>query len=155
MTARYAARTTVAPDRSRLEIERDLARFGATAFGYMRQGQVEAVLFEIGGRRVRLTLTLPDPHGREFTRTDTGQQRAATAARTAHEQAVKARWRALVLVVKAKLAAIEAGISDVETEFLANIMLPSGATVGQWVQPQLDEVYGSGGMPALLPGSQP
>jgi hypothetical protein len=155
VTARYAARTSVAPEKSRLEIERDLARFGATAFGYMREGQVEAILFQIGGRRVRLTLTQPDPNAREFTRTDTGRTRTTTAQQEAHEQAVRARWRALALVVKAKLAAIEAGISSVEAEFLSNVMLPDGSTVGEWVRPQLDTVYQANRMPQLLPGSQP
>jgi hypothetical protein len=66
---------------------------------------------------------------------------------------VRQRWRALALVIKAKLEAVEAGISSVEDEFLSFIMLPNGSTVGEWVQPQIERVYESGSMPALLPGS--
>ena len=65
---------------------------------------------------------------------------------------MRQRWRALALVIKAKLEAVEADITTLEAEFLAHIALPSGATVGEWVGPQLDAVYGSGEMPALLPG---
>lgn len=47
---------------------------------------------------------------------------------------------------------MEAGITTLETEFLANIVLSNGATVGQIMSPQLDEHYQTGKMPALLPG---
>ena len=66
------------------------------------------------------------------------------------EQAQRQRWRALLLVIKAKLEAIEAGIATFEDEFLAYTMLPSGETVGEWVSPQLDKVYEKGVMPATL-----
>jgi hypothetical protein len=81
-----------------------------------------------------------------------GRLTAASAAETAYEQAVRQRWRALVLIVKAKLEAIEAGIGTIETEFLSSVMLPNGSTVGEWVAPQLIAVYGRGEMPALMPG---
>jgi hypothetical protein len=95
---------------------------------------------------------LPDPSAEEFTLTPTGRERSASAAEDAYEQAVRQRWRALALVIKAKLEAVEAGISTVEDEFLAHVALPAGGTVGEWMRPRLDEVYASGRMPALLPG---
>ncbi len=61
------------------------------------------------------------------------------------------RWRAFNLVVKAKLEAIESGISTLEDEFMAFIQLPSGETVGQWMQPQIEAAYRTGTMPPLLP----
>ena len=57
------------------------------------------------------------------------------------------------MVIKAKLVAVEAGISTIEREFLADVVLPDGHTVGQWVAPQLDKIYERGEMPALLPGA--
>jgi hypothetical protein len=63
------------------------------------------------------------------------------------------RWRALALVIKAKLEAVAAGITTVEQEFLAHIVLPDGhTTVGTWMAPQLAAAYDAGTMPALLPG---
>jgi hypothetical protein len=67
------------------------------------------------------------------------------------EQACRQRWRALNLVVKAKLEAVESGIATFEDEFLAYTMLPGGATVGQWLTPQLDEVYRRGDLSSVLP----
>lgn len=150
---KYAAGTDVSSDRSRSEIERTLRRYGASAFAYGWEGPTAQVAFKLAGRQVRFRLPLPDPESREFTVTPTGRARSASAAEDAYEQAVRQRWRALALVIKAKLEAVDAGISTVEDEFMAHIALPDGRTVGDWLGPQLDVVYGRGQMPALLPGA--
>lgn len=150
--ARYAAGTEVGSDRSRSEIERTLKRYGATAFAYAWEGQMATIAFKLADRQVRFRLPLPDPQAREFTLTPTGKERSATVAEEAYEQAVRQRWRALALVIKAKLEAVEAGISTVEQEFLNAVLLPDGRTVGEWIGPQLGAVYARGEMPALMPG---
>jgi hypothetical protein len=150
---RYAESTQVSSDRSRSEIERTLRRYGASAFAYgWQEGQAQ-VMFEMASRRIIFRLPMPDPASREFTLTPTGRERSPSAAEEAYEQAVRQRWRALALVIKAKLEAVEAGISTVEDEFLSHIALPGGQTVGQWLGPQLDAVYARQELPALLPGS--
>jgi hypothetical protein len=152
----YASGTDVPSDRSRAEIERTLKRYGAKAFAYAWEDDEEMVatiMFKLSDRQIRFRLTMPSPKDRQFTVTPTGKARAAAAAEAAYEQAVRQRWRALALVIKAKLEAVEAGISTVEDEFLHAIMLPNGSTVGEWAAPQLREVYGRGTMPALMPGS--
>lgn len=152
----YAAGTDVPSDRSRAEIERTLKRYGAKAFAYAwedDESTTATIAFKLDGRHIRFRLPLPSPRDPEFTRTPTGKTRADSARETAYEQSVRQRWRALALVVKAKLEAVEAGISTVEREFLDSVVLPDGSTVGEWAAPQLREVYGRGTMPALMPGS--
>jgi hypothetical protein len=151
--ARYAANTEVPSDRSRAEIERTLRRYGASAFAYGWEGNRAQIGFKLADRQIKFTLPLPDPEAGEFTLTPTGRERSEKAAEDAYEQAVRQRWRALALVIKAKLEAVEAGISTVEREFLDAIMLPDGRTVGDWLGPQLGAVYARETMPALLPGS--
>lgn len=56
-------------------------------------------------------------------------------------------------MIKAKLEAVDAGISTVEEEFLAHVMTPDGSTVHEWLAPQLEHAYASGQMPALMPGA--
>jgi len=146
----YAAGTDVASDKSRAEIERTLKRYGATAFAYAWEGEEARIAFKMDGRQVRLSLPLPGL--RAYATTPTGKARSPAATEAAYEQAVRQRWRALALIVKAKLEAIEAGIGTVETEFLASVMLADGSTVGEWAAPQLAAVYGRGEMPALMPG---
>lgn len=154
--ARYAADTQVSSDRSRAEIERTLRRYGASAFAYGWEGAVASIMFHLDDRRVKFRLPLPDPDDDEFRLTPSGKyERTPKQAEQVYEQAVRQRWRALALVIKAKLEAVEAGISTVEDEFLSHVVLPTGQTVGEWVKPQLSAAYERQTMPALLPGSTP
>ncbi|WP_255596185.1 hypothetical protein [Cellulomonas sp. C5510] len=145
----YASSTDVSSDRSRSEIERTLVRYGATSFSYGWEAARAAIQFVKDGKRIRFTLPLPDRNDREFTHHSRGV-RTATAAEAAYEQAVRQRWRALALVVKAKLEAVDAGITSFEEEFLAHLVLPSGASVFESVAPAIEQAYSTGDTRPLL-----
>lgn len=147
--SRYAEGTSVSVENSRMEIERTLRRYKADAFAYGSEGRRATIMFRMSDRHIRFILTLPDPADREFTQHSRGA-RTLEAAEKAWEQACRQKWRALALVIKAKLEAVSAGITTVEDEFLAHTILPDGSTVGQWVKPQLDEAYRIGAMPTSL-----
>lgn len=151
---RYAASTAISSEHRRAEIERTLRRYGADGFAYATQGRRAAVEFLLDRRRIRFTLDLPNPGDARFTQTPTGRDRSPAAAEKEYEQAVRQRWAALALVIKAKLEAIEAGISTVNAEFLAAIVLPDGSTVAERTIPQLDAAYAGGPLPALMPGGE-
>jgi hypothetical protein len=151
--ARYAARTPVSAAASREEIQRTLSRYGATEFGYAQAHHQAAILFVIQGWYVRIVVPMPARDEHRFTRTPTGLTRSPQAQQREYDQAVRQRWRALVLVIKAKLEAVEAGITTIEEEFLPHIVLPDNRTIGQWMTPQLKRVYAEHEMPALLPGT--
>lgn len=153
MASRYAEKTEVNADRTRADIERVLKRYEASAFAYGWQNGAATIGFTIANRSVRVELPLPDPKDRTFACGPSGRSRTAAGAVQAYEQAVRQRWRALLLVIKAKLEAVETGISTIEREFLADVMLPNGSTIGAWAAPQLALVYERGGTPALLPGA--
>lgn len=150
--SRYAEQTSVPSDRSQAEIERTLARYGADQFmrGWTMDNAV--LMFRCQGKMVKFLLPLPARNNPEFTYTPgRNLRRTAAAAEAAYEQAVRQRWRALALVVKAKLEAVEAGISTFEDEFMAHLLLPDGQTVSEFMSPQLEEAYATGLMPARLP----
>lgn len=150
---RYAEGTSVSSDKSRSEIERTLARYGARSFMYGWDESRAMVGFIVDDRQVRFLLPMPDRDARAFTHTPAKNlKRTPTQAAEAYEQAVRQRWRALALVIKAKLEAVEAGIVTFDEEFAMHFLLPNGQTVGDWVAPQLEQVYATGAMPALLPG---
>lgn len=152
--SRYAERTEVTSDRSRAEIEATLRKYGASAFGYGWDHAAATVMFEIQRRRMRFLLPMPDPKERRFTHTEArGYLRSDDAQAAEYERAVRQSWRALALVIKAKLEAVAAGITTIEDEFLAHIVLPNGATVGEWTRPQIATAYELNEMPALMPGS--
>lgn len=137
-------------DRSRAEIERTLQRYGADQFLYGWENERAMVQFRAHGRYVRFLLPLPDR--KEFARTPgRGLLRSPDQVEREFDQAVRQRWRALALVVKAKLEAVEAGITTFEDEFLAHTVLPSGETVSDWIAPQIVEAYETRRMPRMLP----
>ena len=149
----YARNTTVSAMRTRNEIEETLERYGADGFAYATQGNLATVIFAMENRRIRFVLELPDPGDFRHTNHSPPRERSDRAQREAHDQACRQRWRALLLVIKAKLEAVTAGISTIETEFLANIVLPDNTTAGEWMLPQIDRAYRTGDMPPLLPAA--
>jgi hypothetical protein len=132
---RYAAGTSVSAERSKAEIEKLLTRYGADQFVSGWNGTQAVVGFRMANRNVRILIPMPE----KSRMTD-----------KLYAQRVRERWRATVLVMKAKLEAVNSGISTFEQEFLANIYLPDGKTVGDHMVPQLEQAYRNGKMPPLL-----
>lgn len=147
---RFAQSTGVSPERSRAEIETLLRRYQATSFGYATDGGQAMVQFRLCDRIVRFLIPLPKAE--DVRHTATGRSRRSDKIPDVLAQEERQRWRALLLVIKAKLEAVESGITTFEEEFLAHIVMPDGKTMGQHVLPGIAAAYESGRMPkALLP----
>lgn len=151
MAGQYAQNTTVSSEKSRNEIEATLRRYGADDFAYATNRERAMIAFVADGRQVRFVLPMPDYNAREFTHTPSrGYARSAAEHEAAYEQAVRQKWRALALMVKAKLEAVESGIVTFEQEFLPHIILPGGSTVYENVQHGISDAYDSGKVSSLL-----
>jgi hypothetical protein len=152
---KYASQTEVSVDRSQSEIKNTLQRYGATKYAYYEDDERAGITCEIQNRRIRFIVPLPSRTADEFVYAGTGAKRKVRDVPTQHkfwEQACRQKWRALALVVKAKLEAVESGIATFEEEFLAYIVLPNNQTVNEYIKPQIEQAYLSGKMPKLLPG---
>lgn len=153
---KFATKTSVSIARSRTEVEAILRRYGASGFRYGWYNEHEAmheqVEFVAAGRLIRFTLRMPPKDARQFTHTPTGLRRTRESAVREWEQSCRQRWRALVLAIRAKLEAVESGISEFEEEFLAFIVDPAtGRTVSETIRPQLAASYETrSGQPLLL-----
>jgi hypothetical protein len=103
---------------------------------------------------VKFALPIPDKNDPKYRKTESGRVRntKSAAIEQAHSQEIRQRWRALLLVIKAKLEAVESGITTFEQEFLAHLVMANGETVGDWAMPQVEAMYKTGNMPPLLPG---
>lgn len=158
----YAKGTTVSEAKSKAEIEAMLRRYGAGEFASMWKGDDAIIAFKANGRLIRFNLPLPKKSEERFwyskgsarrrkvwrSRSDRGQ---ATAER-AWQQEIRRRWRALALVIKAKLEAVESGIESFEVAFLSHTVVPgSTETFGDWAAPRLAAAYEAKQMPPLLP----
>jgi len=149
---KYASETTVPAERSKGEIERILRRYGADAFMHGWDRVKAVVGFEIDGRRYRIMLPMPDPA--EFRLTDSGRARVQSSIEAAYEQAIRQRWRALALWIKAVLEAAEAGIVTLEEVLQPFTVLPNGLTAGEWLAPQIEAAYANHQMPPMLPAGR-
>lgn len=111
----------------------------AAGFGYVAEGDCARVAFNMSGRRVQIILVMPSID--DFAGTSRKVSRTAAAQQSAWEQACR-HWRALLLIIRAKLDAVESCITTLESEFLANIVLPDGGTVGQCLVPAFHDDQG-------------
>jgi hypothetical protein len=151
-SSRYAKGTSVSSARTVDELQRLLVRFGAGEFCQATsvERRLAGVMFTIGGITYRVTMPLPSEADREFTHTpQQRQKRTADAARKAYDEEVRRRWRALGLVIKAKLVAVEEGVVTLEAEFLPYAVLGSGLTVADEAVPRMQEAVRSGLAPSV------
>jgi hypothetical protein len=134
----YAKTTSVSVPDTIQEIERTLKRYGATSFTYANDDtSSEAMIgFRLERRNIRVMIRLP--------------KLSESGTRAKWEQAIRSRYRALLLVTKAKLEAVESGITTLEREFLPDIVTSSGQTVSEVLAPQIEEMYRTGRVPSLL-----
>lgn len=146
MTGRYASGTTVSVERSIGELRTIMTRYGVKEIGILTTATAVDVLFTLKGRNIKISIALPR---REETQRDAAG-RPMRFSKERYEKAVRQRWRALLLLVKARLEAIELGIETVEQAFMPYLLLPDGkTTVGDAVIGQIT----GGALPLLGSGS--
>lgn len=154
-TSTYAKGTDVPVVRSKAELEGMLRAAGANGFALgWEEGADTTVMFRMANRMLRMRVAEPDPVKLGYTRT--GKSRTDAAFERAMDAERRRMWRALVLLVKARLVAVTEGIETVETAFLPWVVIPGtdGQTVGEWFVPQLAQAYqtNGGSVPSMIPG---
>lgn len=143
----YAAQTEVPVFRSKAAIEQLLIQHGATEFISGWNESHDTLQFKMRGQLIRFVLPRPNPKDRKFNYDRSGYALSPVNRTKRIDQADRQRWRALYLVIRAKLEAIQSGIAIYEQEFLAFIVDPiSGLTVGDILVPRLQEGRGVVGL---------
>ena len=134
----YAKYTEVPVSKTRGEIELLLERAKAKQYGTAVDYDTltARVQFKLHDRIVRFTVALPD------------KRKIGDGTRFA--RAERQRWRALLLVLKAKLESVESQIETFESAFLSQIVMPNDKTVADLMVPIIAESYKGGRMPKGL-----
>lgn len=149
----YATDTAVPVERSQREIEQLVGKHGARSF-YRGQDQGRAVVgFELADRRIQFEIPLPTPEDIPKKR---GRHVPGVEQKLA--QLERSRWRALAMVIKAKLISVETGVETMEEAFLAQVVVPHEGRAARFydvARGHLAETYRTGKMPPLLPGGSP
>lgn len=150
----YAQNTTVSIDKTQSEIQSTLRRYKASAFMFGEEVDRGIIAFVIDNRKIKMVLPLPvkieDRHKWASGKPWVGRQRTSAQAAAALDQERKARWRGLLLCIKAKLEAVDAGIETFDQAFLAYLALPNGNTVGEEVIPRVEQAAFDGLMPTQM-----
>lgn len=104
----YAKNTTVPVEKSQSEIRSILLKYKAEGFSCGWDGPLDCVAWRFQG--VQYVMKMKRPAG---------------------EKEQRQRWRALRLVIYAKMEAVTCGISTIEREFMAWAQGADGRTIGE------------------------
>ncbi len=134
----YAADTKVPVTTTQQALIGLLKTRGATQIVNGWSEEAAQIGFQLQGRIYKMTIPIPP-------------QLAGRSGRgIPPAQIERSRWRTLLLVVKAKLEAVDAGLSTVEQEFLSSTVMPDGRTVFEHTQDAIEQAYVSGSVSPLL-----
>jgi environmental stress-induced protein Ves len=129
----YASKTQVSVARSKVEIQETLERFGADGVIVSTYRGQPVVMFELNGRPYKMTIHVPSA--------------------SIETQAQRVKWRALSLLIKAKVVAVtgDEPLLQPEAEFVGYAMLPDHSTVGEHIAEDLIAMHATGQLPGLIP----
>lgn len=129
---------------SRGEITGILAKHGVVSMMWGTEPAGDVLQFSLDGRSFRFLIVKPTPE--EIRRRDGGQyvypHNIDWAQKT--EQEWRRRWRAHVLLLKAKLEFIEGGDTTLEREFMPYMLAADGRTIGELVESGGVKMLGAG-----------
>lgn len=137
----FAENTQVAVEKTKLELDRLLLKHGATQRGTAHDDErgIAVVFFGLSGRQIRLQVPLPKLEQFKLRAGSSWIVASREDQLRRWEQACRSRWRAMLLITKAKLEFIALGQSSVDRR-----------SVGEFLKSGLDEAYLNGRMPPLL-----
>lgn len=123
----FAADTRVPVEKSKADIEKLVRKYGAKGFSAGWHNELAKVEFLLSDRHIRFTVS--------------------TAGAP---QVGRQRWRALLLLIKARFVAVDSKISTVEQAFVGDIVTPDGRTVYEAIREPLKVAYANKEPVALL-----
>ena len=135
--AKYAKTTSVPVKRSRQSIQDLFEDYGIDEFFFAKSPRGEGIGFCYEQRTYKHNVSTP-----ERTEKMTDRQ---------FEQALRQRWRILFMSLKMKLEQIMDGGISFEDQFLAQMCLPDGSTVAEFMElPQNSALLEKTQMPKML-----
>lgn len=136
--AKYAKNTSVPVARSKQKIEELLVSYGIEESFTGRSPRGDGIGWKYKGKIYKKNVPMPSKKDK------TEKQ---------YKQEVRQRWRILYMSMKMKFEEIEAGVESFEDQFLAQMCLPDGSTVADFMKlPENITKLEKAEMPKLLTG---
>jgi hypothetical protein len=139
--------------KSELDIRKLLEQRGVNKFGSLVDASTYSIGFELDGVSFKMTMPLPDPDEKRFLKTPTGQPRSQGASKEIYTAEINRKFRAFFAVIKAKIIAVDEGISTMQHEFVGNAVV-DGDTIANRYAPQLKQMALAGKLPPLSLGGR-
>jgi len=117
--ARYAKTTSVPVSRSKQKIDELLESYGIKESFIGKSPRGDGIGFKYQGKIYKMNVPTPSKDDK------TEKQ---------YEQELRQRWRILYMSMKMKFEEIEAGVKSFEDQFLAQMCLPDGSTVADFMK---------------------
>ncbi len=134
----YAKHTKVDIFKTQGDILGLLRKHGAT--GFILDWDKDRIGFKINDRSIIIQIKKPNKNDKQFNYYPSGKEIFDDkVSEQKYKQAIRTRWRSLLLILKAKFVAIEAKVSTIDNEFMANFILKNGRTLAEHILPQLDQ----------------
>ena len=129
---KYATGTSVSIERSRVEIETIIRRYGASKFATSWDDNESIIMFTCKERVVKFVVKMPSKE--DAKETDGGKMRHSERTQKSWlEKESQRRWRALLLCIKAKLESVESEIETFDEAFLSHIVAADRRTIYQHI----------------------
>lgn len=155
MARGYAEGTKVPLEQTQAEISNMLARLSCSQTMTMQNDKEFTVAFVLGGVAYKMSVPKPDETSKDYTHVKVNA-RASKAATPDQVQAkvrqeMARRMRALAALIKARLVAIDEGVTTMERAFIGDIVTgPNGQTVADMILPQIAKTLEAGGTVGTL-----
>lgn len=117
---KYAKNTTVPVARSKQKIEELLESYDIEESLLGRSPRGDGIGWKYQGKVYKMSVPVPD-------RNDFNTENQ-------FQQAIRQRWRILFMSMKMKFEEIDAGVISFEDQFLAQMSLPDGTTVADFMK---------------------
>jgi hypothetical protein len=127
--ARFAEGTTVTVQSSRGEITGILSKHGVDTMAWGSSPSGDQLQFELDGCKFRFTI--PRPTQAEAYRLFPNSRRSVEDLLEAEW---RRRWRAHVLLIKAKLEFASGGDTTIEREFMPYMLVGGNRTLADWIE---------------------
>lgn len=133
---RYAEGTTVTVESSRGEITGILAKHGVERMAWATGPEADQLQFELDGRQYRFVIERPTAQTLHAIWRAEGKS-AQTLKYLPSDSQIAAewrrRWRAHVLLIKAKMEFASGGDTSVEREFMPYLLVGPNLTLADWI----------------------
>ena len=143
---RYAEGTQVSVESSRGEITGILAKHGVQTMGWMARPDGDELMFELHGATYRFAINKPTTDEMRDRAKREGAYLPQVDLASRVDKEWRRRWRAHVLLLKAKMEFAAGGDTTIDREFMPFRVLKDGRTI--------EQALIDGGLPLLTAGSR-